>query len=237
MAEFNIVKQLQSVKDNKYRDFMSKLVPNIDKSHVMGVRAAEIKNLAKSLKNSPNDAEKFMHTLPHFWLEENLLHAVLITQIKDYKQCLDEMKLFLPYADNWAITDTMISRTRLRNTFAGHYDDLHCKIVEWLKSRHAYTIRFAIGLLMNFFLENEHFQKQDFAMVAKVKHQDYYVKMMVAWYFATALSQRYDETLDFLQQEKTDDWTFNKIIQKAIESYRLNEGQKNKLKLIRKKLR
>lgn len=212
------------MQDLDYRDFHSRLMPTVDKNAVIGVRVPELRKFAKSVYGTP-EAELFLQQLPHSYYEENNLHAFLIEMNKDYNQTLELLEIFLPYIDNWATCDMLTPKS-----FKNNLSDI--KAIEWMKSSHPYTVRFGIEMLMKFFLDDK-FDVKYLDMVASVRSEHYYVKMMVAWYFATALSKHYDETLKVLTDKKLPKWEHNKAIQKAIESLRIDSEQKDFLKKLK----
>lgn len=214
---------LFALQDCKYRDFNAKLIPNIDKSSIIGVRTPELRKYAKIFMKSENAAD-FINTLPHKYYEENNLHGFIISQIKDFDEVIYRLDLFLPYIDNWATCDSIRPICFKRNL-----DGLIIKINEWLSAKHTYTVRFAIEMLMTHFLD-ENFQEEYLELAASVVSDEYYIKMMIAWYFATALAKQYEKTLPYILNRKLDKWTHNKTIQKAIESYRITDEQKMLLK-------
>ena len=222
-----IREKLFELKDEKYADFSAKLAPTVKRETVIGVRVPELRRLAKKLSGS-DDAKVFLRELPHKYYEENNLHAFLIGEIKDFDACLSELERFLPYVDNWATCDSM----RLK-CFAKNAERILPKIDEWIVSEHTYTQRFAIELLMLYFL-GDRFDECYLGKVAAVKSDDYYVKMMKAWYFATALAVQYGATVIYLEQNCLDEWTHNKTIQKTIESYRITPEQKAYLRTLRR---
>lgn len=223
-----IQKKLFALQDVGYKAFQSKLIPNIDPDTVIGVRAPDQKALAKALSGTP-EAEIFLHTLPHKYYEENNLHALLIMREKDYGKTLMLLEEFLPCIDNWATCDTLRP-----GVFAKHRPALKTEIERWLIADHAYTVRFGIEMLMTHYLDAE-FYPEALEQVAAVEWDEYYVKMMVAWYFATALAKQYEAALPYLQQQRLERWTHNKTIQKAVESYRITEEQKAYLRTLRRK--
>ena len=225
-AERYVKENLAALADEEYRLFQIKLVPNIDKSRIMGVRVPKVRGFAKEFFKDPM-AKDFIAVLPHSTYDENNLHAFLIEQIKDYDECVKELDRFLPYVDNWATCDSMRPKV-----FGKNKEKLLCDIGRWLKSEHTYTLRFGIEMLMNFYLDGD-FKIEQAAAVAGVKNEDYYVKMMVAWYFATALAKHYGEILPFIEQRKLETWIHNKTIQKAIESYRITDEQKEYLRSLK----
>ena len=218
-----VAKLLFSKQDIKYRDFQAPLFPNIDKERMIGVRTPELKKLAKELYGSEL-ANQFIETLPHQYFDENQLHAFLISLIKDYETCLNKVETFLPYVDNWGTCDQLSPKV-----FAKHKDELIVSIKKWLKSKHTYTVRFAIGLLLGLYLDDS-FKKEYMELVSQVKSDEYYINMMIAWYFATALAKQYDSAIKYIEEKKLSPWVHNKTIQKAVESYRIGDEQKVYLK-------
>ena len=215
--------ELFKMQDIEYRDFNSKLIPTVKKEDMIGVRTPELRKYAKKLLKEEG-VEDFLHSLPHKYFDENQLHAFIISEIKDFKFCIDELINFLPYLDNWATCDQLSPKI-----FKKYRNDLLPHIYEWLKSDKTYTVRFGIGMLMEHFLD-EDFKTEYPEMVAAVRSEEYYINMMTAWYFATALAKQYESILPFIEGNKLDTWTHNKSIQKAIESNRISAEQKNYLK-------
>lgn len=211
--------QLFEMQDLKYRDFQAKLIPTIDKENVIGVRTPRVRALAKEVAKDP-DIHDFLADLPHTYYDENNVHAFVIEQIKDYETCLKEVERFLPYINNWATCDMESPKI-----FAKHTEELLEPIRRWLASGETYTVRFGIGMLMTFYLD-EKFAPEYPEMVACVRSQEYYVNMMIAWYFATALAKQYETAVTYLENNRLDDWTHNKTIQKARESFRITAQQK-----------
>ena len=224
----NITERLLSMQDEAYKEFHCKLMPTINPDTVIGVRVPMLRKLAKELYGTA-EAEAFLSELPHKYYDENNLHAYLIAQIKDYNSCIAEAERFLPYINNWATCDGLSPKI-----FKKHLPELLEHIKVWLASDETYTVRFAIGMLMQFYLDDA-FDLQYSDMVAAVKSEEYYVNMMIAWYFATALSKQYDAVLPYLENHKLDIWTHNKTIQKAIESYRITDDQKKYLRGLKRK--
>lgn len=223
-----ILQELFKMQDKKYKKFQEKLIPTLNPSEIIGVRVPAIRKFLK--ENSNNNFCKFLKKLPHKYLEENLLHGILISNMKNYKDAVDNLNNFLPYVNNWAVCDLITPFVFKKNT-----DILLLEIVKWINSQYSYTVRFAIKMLMNFYFgDNFNFNYAD--MVAGVKTDEYYVKMMIAWYFATALSKNYSGTISYIENKKLDHWVHNKTIQKAIESRRINEIQKNYLKTLKIKV-
>lgn len=220
--------RLFALQDLKYRDFHSRLMPNVEKDAVIGVRTPELRRFAKEFSKT-DMAENFLGTLPHKFYEENNLHAFLLCEIKDFDILIARLNEFLPFVDNWATCDMMHPKL-----FAKNKERLLPEIESWMQSTEPYTIRFGIEMLMIHFLEDG-FDIAFPQRVAEIRSDEYYVKMMQAWYFATALAFRYDEILPFVQNKNLDEWTHNKAIQKAVESYRITPQQKEQLKTMKTK--
>lgn len=221
-----VYERLSACRDEEYRDFQSKLVPNIPKETVLGVRTPDMRKIAKEIKGT-EDAEAFLSQLPHEYYEENLVHFFLIAEIRDFDECVKAVETFLPYVDCWPVCDQSSPRA-----FARNHERLLPFIKKWIGSEDVYTARFGIRMLMNEFL-GEDFRPEYLEWVAAVKGEDYYVKMMVAWYFATALAKRYDESIVFIEERRLEPWTHKKAIQKALESYRVSDEHKEYLKTLR----
>ena len=214
---------LFQLQDKGYRDFQSKLIPTIPVETIIGVRIPAIRKLAKEYGKDPESVE-FLKQLPHTYYDENILHALLVAEIKDYEACVKEVERFLPYVDNWATCDMLAVKVVKK-----HLDTFIDEVYRWMESDHAYTIRFGISMLMRYYLEDA-FQMEYPEKVAQIRSEEYYVNMMRAWYFATALAKQYDKILPFIEKQKLDVWTHNKTIQKAIESYRITPEQKEYLR-------
>ncbi len=221
-----IQKKLIELKDDTYREFQCKLVPNISKETILGVRTPALRAFAKELKGT-KEAEEFLKELPHKYYEENLLHFFLISAIKDFDACVKEVERFLPYVDCWPVCDQASPKV-----FAKNHEKLLPLIQTWIASDHVYTKRFGIRMLMNEFL-GEDFKSKYLEWVSKVEGEDYYIKMMVAWYFATALAKQYDESVVYIEERRLEPWTHKKAIQKAVESFRVSEEHKQYLKTLR----
>ena len=219
----NVQTRLFELQDLKYRDFHAKLMPTVNKEKIIGVRTPALRVFAKKYGKT-DEAKEYLQILPHQYYEENNLHGLLIEQIKDYDTCLEELERFLPYIDNWATCD-MLAVKVVKN----HLDTFIDEVYRWMESDHAYTIRFGISMLMRYYLEDA-FQMEYPEKVAQIRSEEYYVNMMRAWYFATALAKQYDKILLFIEKQKLDVWTHNKTIQKAIESYRITPEQKEYLR-------
>ena len=224
MAELTkLQKQLFELQDLKYRDFHSKLMPETDKETVIGIRTPVLRKFAKEFAGT-SEAEAFLRQLPHRYYEENNLHMMLITGIKDYEKCMEEIQRFLPCIDNWATCDYPAPKC-----FARHKDQVLEEAKRWISSGETYVIRYGIGMLMRLFLD-EDFSSEYLEMTAAVQSQEYYVNMMIAWYFATALAKQWDAAVSYIEQHKLSDWVHRKTIQKAVESYRITPEQKEYLK-------
>lgn len=219
-----IVSDLLNMRDEKFAKFNASLLPNILSAHVIGVKTPQLRKYAKTLENH----DKFLSALPHTYFEENQIHAFVLSGIRDFDICVNMVDKFLPYVDNWATCDQLIPKVFVKNA-----DKLMPYIKKWIKSNHIYTVRFAVGLLMRFYL-GENFCSEYADMVIKVKSDEYYVNMMRAWYFATALAKNWGSVIYVVEQKKLDTWTHNKTIQKAIESYRITDTQKQYLRGLKK---
>ncbi len=237
-AENEIRQRLFALQDLKYRDFHGSLMPTVDRDDVIGVRMPALRQLAKDISRNPEVVSDFMASLPHRYYEENTLHAVLIAGMKDFGTCISALETFLPHMDNWATCDVLVPKV-----FAGHREELLPYITEWLASGHTYTIRFGMKMLMDFYLDGAFSTKYP-RMVASVHSEAYYVNMMIAWYFATALAKQWDGVIgyfaepggmdgDGMKRPVLDKWTHNKAIQKAIESYRITPEQKAYLRTLK----
>ncbi len=212
--------------DEKYRGFQSKLMPTVPKEKIIGVRTPALRKFAKDFFKKP-EAEYFLSELPHEYYEENNLHAFLLEQIADYGECSAKVSEFLPFVDNWATCDSMSPKI-----FRKHKKELLQQIEKWLSSGDTYSVRFGIKMLMEHFLD-EDFRTEYAETVAEIKSDEYYIRMMQSWYFATALAKQYEAVLPFIEQKKLEDWTHNKAIQKAIESYRILPKQKEYLRTLK----
>jgi len=217
-----IQEKLFSLRDKKYAAFSAKLIPTVEADRFIGVRSPQLRALAKELKNN---ASEFLGELPHRYHEENMLHAYLLCEEKKYAILVDETDFFLPYIDNWAVCDSLTPRV-----FARHKEDLLPKIRQWMASEHEYTVRFGIGMLMRHYLDAD-FQSEHLQWVADIHREEYYIKMMQAWYFATALAKQWDATLPML--DSLEGWVRGKSIQKALESFRVSDDHKTILRKLR----
>ena len=220
--------ELSNLQDLKYRDLQITTIPSVASDRITGVRTPQLRALAKELSKR-EDISLFLEDLPHKLFEEDQLHAFILSGMKDAEECIRLVDKFLPYVDNWATCDQMSPKVFKKNK------KLLLEYVNtWIKSDKTYVKRFAIGMLMEHFLD-EDFKPSYLSKVAKIRSDEYYVNMMIAWYFATALAKQYDRTLPFIEEQKLDKWTHNKSIQKAVESYRITPEQKDYLKTLRRK--
>lgn len=222
-----IQQQLFALRDEKYKAFHSKLIPTIDPQTIIGVRTPELRKLAKQIEQEP-ETQEFLHTLPHRYYEENNLHDFLLERIKDYPTFLAELNAFLPYIDNWATCDGLRPKCVKK-----HLPEFLQEIRSWMQSERTYTVRFGINMLMSFYLDDA-FQEEYLSWVAQVQSAEYYVQMMQAWYFATALAKQWDRTILYLQNDQLGTWVHNKTIQKAIESRRISTQQKQLLRTLKR---
>ena len=228
MNKADLYRKLYDLQDLKYRDMQIKIIPTVEPESVIGVRTPELKSIAKDILKDGN-YKGFLEELPHRYFEENQLHAFIISGIKDLNECMEDLETFLPYVDNWATCDQMSPKI-----FRKHKDLLLTHIIEWIDSEKTYTVRFGVGMLMEHFLDDD-FDPLYPEMVAKLRSEEYYVNMMIAWYFATALAKQYESILPFIEEKRLDDWTHNKAIQKSLESRRITEEQKLYLKSLKKR--
>lgn len=228
-VEEKVQESLFGLRDQKYHDFHCKLIPNIAPENVIGIRTPVLRGFAKLFTHTV-EASEFLKILPHKYYEENNLHMMLINALRDYDKIIEETDRFLPYIDNWATCDLPPS-----NVLADHLPELLEKIKEWMASGHTYTIRYGLEMLMRYYLDEPNFIPEYLDMAAGIRSKEYYVNMMIAWFFATALTKQYDAALPYLEQQKLDIWTHNKAIQKAIESYRIPPEQKTFLRTLKLK--
>ena len=226
MITEEIRQSLFELQDIKYRDFQAKLIPGKDTETMIGVRTPELRKLAKQMLKR-EDIGEFLRDLPHRYFDEDQLHAFIVSGIKEYGKCMEELMRFLPFVDNWATCDQMSP-----GVFKKRKPELLAEIREWLGSEHTYTVRYGIGMLMQHFLD-EDFDPAYPELVAGVHSEEYYVNMMIAWYFATALAKQYDAVLPFIEGRRLDPWTHNKTIRKAVESYRISDEQKEYLRSLK----
>lgn len=219
---------LFGMRDAAYAAFIAKLTPGFPPSHFIGVRVPLLRTIARSFAKEEAASQRFLSHLPHSYYEEDMLHGMLISLVKDYDRCLDLIDRFLPYVDNWAVCDTLSPKV-----FAKHKAQLLENILRWSSSSHTYTCRFGLRMLMTHFLDDS-FSADFLEIPAAIRSEEYYVKMMVAWFFATALAKQWEATLPYLENRQLDPWTHRKTIQKAIESYRIPPERKDYLRTLRK---
>ena len=222
----DVRKRLFEMQDTGYRDFHARLILTVEKEKIIGIRTPILRKFAKEFGKT-EESELFLKVLPHQYYEENNLHGLLIEQIRDYDKCLEELERFLPFIDNWATCDLLALHMMKK-----HRDVFIREVFRWIESDQPYTIRFGIGMLMRHYLDEE-FKTEYPEKVAAIRSEEYYVNMMRAWYFATALAKQYEKVLPFLEKRQMDVWTHNKTIQKAIESYRITSEQKEYLRTLR----
>ena len=226
--ELEIRQRLFALQDIKYRDFHSKLIPNIDKESIIGVRMPELRKLAKEYSNREG-IEEFLDTLPHRYYDEYNLHGFMISELKDYAETVRHLDAFLPYVDNWSTCDLLSPKS-----FKRARDILPQDIERWLNAEHLYTVRFGIEMIMTHYLD-EDFDPAYLSRVASIKSGEYYLNMMLAWFFATALAKQWTDTVPYIENRCLDKWTHNKTIQKAIESYRVSDEHKAYLRTLKLK--
>jgi len=214
---------LFQLQDKGYRDFHSKLIPTISEETIIGIRMPAMRKLAKEYAKDP-ESEDFLKQLPHTYYDENVLHALLVAEIRDYDTCVRKVEHFLPYVDNWAVCDVFSPKVFRKNR-----DKLIEKVREWSASKRPYTCRFGMEMLMTHFLD-EDFRPEYLEIPVAVHSGEYYVNMMIAWFYATALAKQWDATVGYIEKHRLDPWTHNKTIQKARESYRITPEQKEYLK-------
>lgn len=218
-----IQKKLFELQDNGYAEFQSKLTPTVPRETFIGVRVPEVRKLAKRYSKDP-ECQEFLKELPHQYYDENMLHGLLLSENKDYDSCINELDIFLPYVDNWAVCDIMSPKV-----FKKHKEELLEKIKIWAASDQVYTCRFGLEMLMTHFLD-EDYKPEYLEIAAGVHSEEYYVNMMIAWFFATALAKQWDTTIPYITENRLSEWVHNKTIQKSRESYRITDKQKEYLK-------
>ena len=226
MNRDEIVEELFRLQDKDYALMQTKIIPTVAADRIIGVRTPALRTFAKSLYKD-SDIDAFLSGVPHQYFDEDQLHAFVLSLEKDFDRCIAEVDAFLPYIDNWATCDQLSPKV-----FKKHPEKLLPYIQSWIKSDRTYTVRFAIGMLMQHFL-GENFDLKYADMAAEVRSEEYYVNMMVAWYFATALAKQYELILPYLEEKRLDDWVHNKAIQKSVESYRITDEQKAYLKTLK----
>ena len=222
----DLQQELFALQDKTYREFHSKLMPDTDKEAVIGIRTPVLRKFAKAFEKKA-EAREFLQQLPHLYYEENNLHMMLISAEKDYEKCLAEVERFVPYIDNWATCDMPAPKC-----FARHKQELLPKVKEWIRSEETYTIRYGIDLLMALYLD-EDFKPEYLELAASVTSEEYYVKMVIAWYFATALAKQWDAAIPYIEQRRLSEWVHRKTLQKAVESFRITKEQKDYLRTLK----
>lgn len=228
MLTDEIREKLFELQDAGYRDFQTRLIPSADPDSVIGVRTPELRRFAKELVKR-EESGTFLDDLPHRYFDENQLHAFILSEMKDYEKCVERVNRFLPYTDNWATCDQMSPKV-----FRKHRKELQEEIRKWIRSDRTYTIRFGTGMLMEHFLDGD-FRPEYLELAASVRSEEYYVNMMTAWFFATALAKQYEAALPFLEEQRLDVWTHNMTIRKAAESFRVAPEHKAYLKTLKRK--
>lgn len=221
-----IQEELFALRDEEYARFQQKLIPNVPEEHFIGVRTPLLRKLAKRLVREP-DWGGFLNALPHTYFDENQLHAFGISETKEFSVCIAEVERFLPYVDNWATCDQLSPKC-----FARHKAELLPYLQKWLASGETYTVRFGLGMLMQHYLDKD-FQPEYLDWAAAVHSEEYYVRMMQAWYFATALAKQWEEALAYVTEGRLEKWVHNKTIQKAVESNRISPEQKAFLRTLK----
>lgn len=223
-----IQEKLFEYQDLGYREFNSKLIPNIDKETMIGVRIPDIRKIEKSL--TIEEKEEFLLKLPHRYFEENMLHGIIISNMKDYNKVITNLEKFLPYVDNWAVCDSISPKIFKKNR-----EKAIVNVLSWIKSNHTYVCRFGIGMIMQLYLEDEYFKKTYLDIIAKIKTEDYYINMMRAWTFQVALVKQWKEAILYIEKGLLDEFTHNKTISKSCDSYKIEKEKKEYLKTLRRK--
>ena len=223
-----IQEKLFEYQDLEYREFNSKLIPNIDKKTMIGVRIPDIRKIEKSL--NIEEKEKFLLELPHKYFEENMLHGIIISNMKEYDKVIINLEKFLPYVDNWAVCDSISPKIFKKNR-----EKAIVNVLSWIKSNHTYVCRFGIGMIMQLYLENEYFKKSYLDKIAEIKIEDYYINMMRAWTFQVAIVKQWKEAIVYIEKGLLDEFTHNKTISKSCDSYKIEKEKKEYLKTLRRK--
>ena len=223
-----IQEKLFEYQDLGYREFNSKLIPNIDKESMIGVRIPDIRKIEKSL--STEEKEEFLLKLPHKYFEENMLHGIIISNMKEYDKVITNLEKFLPYVDNWAVCDSISPKIFKKNR-----EKVIVNVLSWIKSNHTYVCRFGIGMIMQLYLEDEYFKRTYLDIIAKIKTEDYYINMMRAWTFQVALVKQWKEAIKYIEKGLLDEFTHNKTISKSCDSYKIEKEKKEYLKTLRRK--
>jgi len=224
----NVLERLYSLRDEEYRIFSQKIAPTLPLEVFLGIRVPNLREIAKEMVKN-NDYKEFLKSLPHRYYEENLLHSCILCLIKDYDEVIEYVEAFLPYIDNWAVSDTLRPKAFKKNK-----DVLLPRVLKWCSDSKLYTIRVGVNTLMDEYLDKD-FKKEYLEIPAKIISEEYYVNMMIAWYYATALAKQWDDTIIYLTNNRLGKWVHNKTIQKAVESFRITEEQKIYLKTLRRK--
>ena len=217
---------LMALKDDKLKAFQAKLIPTVDENTIIGIKTDVLRKIAKDMIKA-NEADDFIKVLPHKYFEENQIHVFILSELKDYDKCIKEIDIFLDYVDNWATCDQMSPKI-----FKKNLEDLRIKIMEWINSNQTYRIRFGVSMLLAFCLDDA-FRESDLSVVANIKSEEYYVNMMIAWYFSTALVKQYDCAIKVIENNDLSKFCHNKTIQKAIESYRISDEKKAYLRSLK----
>ena len=223
-----IQEKLFEYQDLGYREFNSKLIPNIDKETMIGVRIPDIRKIEKSL--STEEKEEFLLKLPHKYFEENMLHGIIISNMKDYNKVITNLEKFLPYVDNWAVCDSISPKVLKKNI-----EKVITNVLSWIKNNHTYVCRFGIGMIMQLYLEDEYFKRTYLDIIAEIKTEDYYINMMRAWTFQVALVKQWKEAIVYIEKGLLDEFTHNKTISKSCDSYKIEKEKKEYLKTLRRK--
>ena len=223
-----IQEKLFEYQDLRYREFNSKLIPNIDEKTMIGVRIPDIRKIEKSL--NIEEKEKFLLELPHKYFEENMLHGIIISNMKDYNKVITNLEKFLPYVDNWAVCDSISPKILKKNR-----EKVITNVLSWIKSNHTYVCRFGIGMIMQLYLEDEYFKKSYLDIIAEIKTEDYYINMMRAWTFQVALVKQWKEAILYIEKGLLDEFTHNKTISKSCDSYKIEKEKKEYLKTLRRR--
>ncbi len=223
----NVKEAIYVQKEDEYARFLRPLIPSVDPDTILGVRIPFLRKLAKTVANT-EEGNAFLNELPHAYFEENILHAVLLSYIKSADECLEALERFLPYIDNWSVCDTIKPKALAKDNAL-----FLSRIKEWLKSGHTYTCRLGIKMLMDYYL-GENYDPGLVPLPSRIRSEEYYVNMMIAWYYATALAKRWDDAIRILEGNLLPTWVHNKTIQKARESFRVSEEQKDYLKSLKR---
>ncbi len=226
LQRHHVIVELFNLQDRQYAGFLAKLLPTVPRETIIGVRTPTLRKMAKQVTKTPA-AREFLQTLPHRYFDENQLHAFIISEEKDFDTCIALLNRFLPYIDNWATCDQLSPQC-----FKKHTAELLTHIQTWMAAQHTYTIRFGMGMLMQYYLDDA-FRPEYLEWVAAIHSEEYYIRMMQAWFFATALAKQWDAAFPYIEQHRLLPFTHNKAIQKGIESYRITKEQKDHLRTLR----